>query len=289
MKNSIFKKANKNLRPRIDVKKEPIIEDQKIAIPLNPSDPEPETTSETPRSTLNSRGSGNKVFKVPIGSGVLSNLHPKIDVKDVSAIENQKVTISLDTIDPEPSTTASSLSTENSKGLESELFELATDTSFESPDDKSSDSETSILSMEEKGGLENDLFSLTKNSEVLMGSRPKLEEKDKSINDYNDEYTGEFNEEVEFIDEKTNPEIPLNSEGDSKNLEDELFELARLKLWSSGVPPSSTIEKNDKTVEDNQRALEPLTLFEPSTSEKGSELKRDKIEKWAITFQRAWN
>ena len=94
---------------------------------------------------------------------------------------------------------------------------------------------------------------------------------------------------IEFIEEETNPEIPLNSEGDSKNLEDELFELARLKLWSSGVPPSSIIEKNDKTVEENQRALEPLTLFEPSTSEKGSELKRDKIEKWAIAFQRAWN
>ena len=89
-----------------------------------------------------------------------------------------------------------------------------------------------------------------------MGSRPNLEEKDKSINDYNDEYTDEFNEEIEFIDEETNPEIPLNSEGDSKNLEDELFELARLKLWSSGVPSSSTIEENDKTIEDNQRALE---------------------------------
>ena len=101
--------------------------------------------------------------------------------------------------------------------------------------------------------------------------------------------TDEFIGEIEFIDEESNPEIPLNSEGDSKNLEDELFELARLKLWSSGVPTSSTIEKNDKTVEENQRALEPLTLFEPSTSEKGSELKRDKIEKWAITFQRAWN
>ena len=88
----------------------------------------------------------------------------------------------------------------------------------------------------------------------------------------------ELFEEFEYYDGETNTEIPLIE--DSENLEDELFKLARLKL-----------DKNSKKEESNgeiPRASKSLTLFEPSTSSAGAELKRDKIEKWAIVFQRAW-